>query len=259
MAIDRKIYLVGAGPGDPELLTVKALRLLEQADSVVYDRLVSREILQLIPAPVGRIDVGKMTGRHRLGQTEINALLVDLGRRGQSVVRLKGGDPFIFGRGGEEARALAQAGVPFEVVPGITAAQACAAYAGIPLTHRGLSRGLRFITGRCKNNEPLVIDRGGLADPQQTLVVYMGLATLPRIVDELVRAGRARSTPAAIVEQGSTPRQRTLLTTLAELPVTAERHTVRSPALLIIGAVVTLADELDWFMPVAREAALRYA
>jgi uroporphyrin-III C-methyltransferase/precorrin-2 dehydrogenase/sirohydrochlorin ferrochelatase/uroporphyrin-III C-methyltransferase len=259
MTTEGKIHLVGAGPGDPDLLTVKALRLLEAADAVVYDRLVSREILRLIPASVARIDVGKVTGRHTLGQDEINALLIDLGRRGQRVVRLKGGDPLIFGRGGEEALALARAGIAFDVVPGITAAQACAAYAGIPLTHRGLSRGIRFITGHCRNNEPLAIDAAGLADPQQTLVIYMGLANLAQIVARITGTGRAPATPAAIVEQGTTPRQRTLVTTLGQLQATAERENVRSPAMLIIGEVVTLAGELDWFIPLAQEQAVRYA
>ena len=259
LGMQTKIYLVGAGPGDPELLTVKAQRLIQEADTVVYDRLVSNEILSLIPATVSRVYVGKATNRHTLSQQEINALLVDLGRKRQRVVRLKGGDPFIFGRGGEEALALARNDIPFEVVPGITAAQACAAYAGIPLTHRGLARSVQFVTGHCKDNEALVLDQAALSDAEQTLVVYMGLANLPQIVRDLVEAGRPEDTPAAIVERGTTSRQRNIVTTIGELQQAVERHAVVSPAMLIIGPVVSLAEELDWFMPWAQEMELKYA
>jgi len=254
-----KIYLVGAGPGDPELLTVKAQRLIQAADTVVYDRLVSREILNLIPDSASRVYVGKATSRHTLSQKEINALLVDLGRKGQRVVRLKGGDPFIFGRGGEEALALARNDIPFEVVPGITAAQACAAYAGIPLTHRGLARGVQFVTGHCKDNEALVLDPAALSDPEQTLVIYMGLANLPQIVRDLVDAGRSGDTPVAVIERGTTSRQRNIITTISELQEAVEQHTITSPAMLIIGPVVSLAEELEWFMPWAQEMELKYA
>ncbi len=259
LGIQAKLYLVGAGPGDPDLLTVKAQRLIRSADIVVYDRLVSREILNLIPDSVSRVYVGKATGRHTLSQKEINALLVDLARKHQRVVRLKGGDPFIFGRGGEEALALARNDIPFEVVPGITAAQACAAYAGIPLTHRGLARGVHFITGHCKENEPLVLDRAALSDPGQTLVIYMGLANLPQILRALVEAGRHEDTPAAVVERGTTSRQRNVITTLGELQQAVEHHEIASPAMLIIGAVVSLAEELEWFMPWAQTMELKYA
>jgi len=259
VVMQTKIYLVGAGPGDPDLLTVKALRLLQTADTVVYDRLVSREILELIPETVSRIFVGKASSRHTLSQQKINALLVDLARKRPNVVRLKGGDPFIFGRGGEEALALARNNIPFEVVPGITAAQACAAYAGIPLTHRGLAQGVQFITGHRKDNEALVIDSASVADPDQTLVVYMGLANLPQIVSELLNAGRAADTPAAIVERGTTSRQRNIVTRLEHLQEAVERHAIQSPAMLIIGPVVSLAEELDWFMPWAQEMDLKYA
>ena len=258
-AMQAKIYLVGAGPGDPDLLTVKALRLLQTADTVVYDRLVSREILELIPPTVSRIFVGKATNRHTLSQQEINALLVELARKRPSVVRLKGGDPFVFGRGGEEALVLARNNIPFEVVPGITAAQACAAYAGIPLTHRGLARGVQFITGHRKNNEALVIDPASVTDADQTLVIYMGLANLPQIVRDLLAAGRAADTPAAIVEHGTTARQRNIVTRLDSLQEAAEQYAVRSPAMLIIGPVVSLAEQLDWFVPWAQEMELRYA
>lgn len=259
MDIQEKIYLVGAGPGDPDLLTVKAQRLIMTADIVVYDRLVSTEILDLIPGSVSRVYVGKATNRHTLSQEEINALLVDLARKRQCVVRLKGGDPFIFGRGGEEALALARHGIPFEVVPGITAAQACAAYAGIPLTHRGLARGVQFLTGHCKDNETLVLDRSALSDSGQTLVIYMGLAHLPQIVSDLVAAGRCEDTPAAIIERGTTSRQRNIITTISELQQAVEQHAVVSPAMLIIGPVVSLTEELDWFMPWAQEMELKYA
>jgi uroporphyrin-III C-methyltransferase len=259
LGMQTKIYLVGAGPGDPELLTVKAQRLIQEADTVVYDRLVSNEILNLIPDTVSRVYVGKATNRHTLSQQEINALLVDLGRKRQRVVRLKGGDPFIFGRGGEEALALARNDIPFEVVPGITAAQACAAYAGIPLTHRGLARSVQFVTGHCKDNEALVLDKAALSDPDQTLVIYMGLANLPLIVRDLVEAGRPEDTPAAIVERGTTSRQRNIVSTIGELQQAVERHAVVSPAMLIIGPVVSLAEELDWFMPWAQEMELKYA
>ncbi len=254
-----KIWLVGAGPGDPELLTVKALRLIREADTLVYDRLVSAEILALVPDEVSRVYVGKATGRHTLDQEQINALLVDLARKQQRVVRLKGGDPFIFGRGSEEALALARHGIPFEIVPGITAGQACAAYAGIPLTHRGLAHGVQFITGHRRDGERSAIDAAAAADPGQTLVVYMGLARLAGIVDALIAAGRAADTPAAVIERGTTPRQRQLVTTLARLPAVVESAAVTSPALVVIGEVVSLSAELDWFLPFAEEAQLRYA
>jgi uroporphyrin-III C-methyltransferase/precorrin-2 dehydrogenase/sirohydrochlorin ferrochelatase/uroporphyrin-III C-methyltransferase len=175
------VYIVGAGPGDPDLLTVKALRLIQQADVVVYDRLISQAILALIPAGSKRIFVGKETGKHHMGQDEINALLVKLAITGRSVVRLKGGDPFIFGRGSEEAMYLANHGVSFEVVPGITSASACTAYAGIPLTHRGVVSGVTFVTGHCRSDKPLDLNWEKLADPGSTLVIYMGLANLQQI------------------------------------------------------------------------------
>lgn len=256
---EARVYLVGAGPGDPDLLTVKALRLIQTADTVVYDRLVSREILNLIPGSVARVYVGKASGRHTLSQTEINALLVDLARKRQCVVRLKGGDPFVFGRGGEEALVLARHDIAFEVVPGITAAQACAAYAGIPLTHRGLAHGVQLLTGQRMENATLDMDRASLRDPGQTLVIYMGLGHVAEIVQELVAAGRAQDTPAAIVERGSTARQRSIVTTLADLPAAVRRHGIEAPALLIIGAVVALAGELDWFLPWVQEAERKYA
>lgn len=259
MGIQAKVYLVGAGPGDPDLLTVKAQRLIQTADTVVYDRLVSSEILDLIPDSVSRVYVGKATSRHTLNQQEINELLVDLAGKHQCVVRLKGGDPFIFGRGGEEALALAGNDILFEVVPGITAAQACAAYAGIPLTHRGLARGVQIVTGHCKDSETLVLDPATLLDSGQTLVIYMGLTHLPQIVRDLVEAGRPADTPAAVVERGTTLRHRHIITTIGELLQAVEQQTIVSPAILIIGPVVALAEELEWFMPCVQEMDLKYA
>ncbi len=241
------VFLVGAGPGDPGLLTVKAWRLLQEAEVVVYDRLVSDEILALIPKGVARIFAGKRSGQHHMPQEEINALLVRLARAGHRVVRLKGGDPFVFGRGGEEALHLLEHGVDFEVVPGITAATACAAYAGIPLTHRGLARGVTMLTGHCRAGEPLDVDWSRLADPETTLVIYMGLQHLPQIVAGLLEAGLPPDTPAAIVERGTTPQQRRFVDALAALPQLALRQTVQAPALIVIGAVVGLTGTLDWF------------
>ncbi len=250
------VHLVGAGPGDPELLTVKAQRLLREADVLVYDRLVAAEILALVPDGVSRIFVGKEPGRHHVPQAEINQMLVRLARGGHRVVRLKGGDPLVFGRGGEEALHLARAGVPFEIVPGITAAVACAAYAGIPVTHRGLARGVQLVTGHCQADAPLELDWRALADPQLTLVIYMGLAQLGQLRDGLLGAGREPATPAALIERGTTPAQRRVLATLGELPERARSERIRSPALAIVGAVVELAERLDWFHPRAETAAV---
>ena len=241
------VYLVGAGPGDPDLLTRKAYRLLQEADVVVYDRLVTDEILDLIPAGTSRIFVGKATGNHHMSQEDINALLANLACRARSIVRLKGGDPLIFGRGSEEALHLAQHGVRFEIVPGITAASACTTYAGIPLTHRGLAGSVRFVAGHCRTDQPLDLDWQSLADPDSTLVIYMGLANLVEIQQQLIDAGLDAQTPAALIENGSTPRQRRILTTLGNLAQTASKQQVVSPALAVIGRVVSLAGEMDWF------------
>jgi len=241
------VYLVGAGPGDPDLLTVKALRLLQKADVVVYDRLVSKAVLDEVPAGATRIYVGKQDGHHHMSQSDINLLLVALAGRQKAVVRLKGGDPFVFGRGSEEALFLAHRGVPFEIVPGVTAASGCTAYAGIPLTHRELSRRVLFVTGRCSDNELPRIDPGTAADEQCTLVIYMGLRQLPGIVERLLNAGRPGRTPAAVIENGSMPRQRRRITVLADLPAALKEWRVAAPALVVIGEVVSLATELDWF------------
>lgn len=241
------VSLVGAGPGDADLLTVKALRLLQQADVVVYDRLVSAEILELIPAGVSRISVAKAPGRHCVPQHQINEIIVNLAKSGRHIVRLKGGDPYMFGRGGEEVLALRQHNIEFEVVPGITAASGCSAYSGIPLTHRGMSRSVKFITGHFSNDEPLDIDWHKSADPDCTLVIYMGLANLAQICDSLISAGLPASTPAAAIENGTTSGQQRVLSRLGKLPVAISKQGLTAPVMIIIGEVVSLADELDWF------------
>lgn len=239
------VHLVGAGPGDPDLLTVKALRLIQNAQVVVYDRLLSAEILSLIPAACEKHFAGKQNGNHHLSQDEINALLVKLAHRGLNVLRLKGGDPFVFGRGSEEAIHLKQHNIEFDVVPGVTAATACSAYAGIPLTHRGMANSVRIITGHCRADLPLDTNWQDLLDPQTTLVVYMGLANIGQISQQLISAGRDPATPAALIQSGTTQQQESLRTTLAELPTQAKNFT--SPALIIIGDVVNLAEHLQWF------------
>lgn len=241
------VSLVGAGPGDAELITIKALRLLKEADVVVYDRLVSAEILALIPAGISRVSVGKEAGKHCVPQEQINSTIVNLARSGRHVVRLKGGDPYTFGRGGEEAIALKQHNIAFEVVPGITAASGCSAYAGIPLTHRGLSRSVRFITGHFKNNEPLEINWQRVADPDCTLVIYMGLGHLSQICHALINAGLNVTTPAAAIENGTTRKQQRVLSQLDQLPDAVKQSDLQAPVMIIIGEVVALADELDWF------------
>ena len=247
------VSLVGSGPGDPELLTIKALRLIQQADVVVFDRLVSTEIIDLIPPGISRISVGKSPGKHCVPQDQINEIIVSLASSGRRLVRLKGGDPYIFGRGGEEALVLRQHGIPFEVVPGVTAAAGCSSYSGIPLTHRGLSQSVRFVTGHLQNNQTLNINWDKLADPDCTLVFYMGLANLQTICAELMRAGLPASTPAAAVHGGTTRRQQKVISSIDELASAVSKAGLQSPVTTIIGDVVTLSDELDWFLPEARE------
>lgn len=249
------IYFIGAGPGDPELMTIRAQRLLKQADVVVYDRLVSREIVATFPVGATRIYVGKRPGYSHMCQDEINDLLVKLARKQRKVVRLKGGDSFVFGRGSEEASYLARHGITFELVPGITSATACSTYAGIPLTHRGLATGMRVVTGHCRSNMPLDLNWGSLADPDTTLVVYMGLAHLQEISDKLIQAGLAADTPVAAIENGTTPRQRLCISTLVEIPQETTKRNFVTPTLIIIGRVVTLSTELDWFQQLADEQA----
>ena len=242
------VLIVGAGPGDPELLTVKAARLLGEADVVVYDRLVSGHILDLVPTGATRIFVGKAARHHHMPQDEINELLVNLARSGRRVMRLKGGDPFVFGRGSDEAVHLAKNGIPFEVVPGVTAAAGCAAYAGIPLTHRGMAKGLRFITGHRQDDQDLDIDWKTLADPETTLVVYMGLRNVARICGELLAAGMPPDMPAVAIEKGTTPEQRIVTSTLAALPAAIKEAGLGAPTLVIIGRVVALAEILGRHM-----------
>jgi uroporphyrin-III C-methyltransferase/precorrin-2 dehydrogenase/sirohydrochlorin ferrochelatase/uroporphyrin-III C-methyltransferase len=241
------VYLVGAGPGDPDLLTRKALRVLHSVDVVVYDRLVSDEILDEIPVGVSRISVAKSAGRHSMQQSEIDALVVRLALSGRSVARLKGGDPYLFGRGGEEALALKRNGIRFVVVPGVTAATGCGAYAGIPLSHRGMSRSVHFLTAHFKNDEPLDIDWRRIADADATLVFYMGLGSLSTICDGLRDAGLAPDTQAAAVENATTVRQRRVLSTLEKLPEAVAGAGLRAPVMIIVGRVVSLADTLNWF------------
>ncbi|ONG51009.1 uroporphyrinogen-III C-methyltransferase [Pseudoroseomonas deserti] len=228
------VHLVGAGPGAADLLTLRALRLMGEADVVVHDRLVSAAVLDLARRDADRIDVGKSRGAHSVPQEEINALLVRLARTGRKVVRLKGGDPFVFGRGGEEIEALAEAGIAFEVVPGITAALACAAQAGIPLTHREAARSVTFVTGHTSDGR-LAVDFDALARPGQTIAVYMGVTTLPQFFAGLVAAGADPTTPAAFIERGGSPDQRMLLGSFAEVARDAGGWVGGGPALLLLG------------------------
>ena len=241
------VSLVGAGPGSVDLMTVKSLRLIQQADVVVYDRLVSQEILALIPAKVTRVPVGKEVGKHCVPQEKINQTIIDLANSGRHIVRLKGGDPYTFGRGGEEAIALKKQQIPFEVVPGITAASGCSAYSGIPLTHRGMSHSVRFVTGHWKNDEPMDINWKSLADPDCTLVIYMGLSNLSQICHALIDAGLSPLTPAAAIENGTTHDQQRVLSPLKQLDYAVKQSNLIAPVMIIIGKVVSLADEIDWF------------
>lgn len=240
-----KVMLVGAGPGDPELLTIKALRAIEQADLILFDRLVSEEICQLFPKSTPALYVGKIKNRHSIPQDQLNELLVIKAQQGLNVCRLKGGDSFVFGRGGEEMLTLKKAGISVEVVPGITAASGCTTYAGIPLTHRGIAQGCTFITGHAEKD--LDINWQALTQIGHTLVFYMGLSCAADISQHLQNAGMPTSMPVALIENGCCPQQRVVRGELSELSVLVEREKVQSPALIVVGEVVRLADHLQWF------------
>lgn len=241
-----EVYLVGAGPGDPDLLTFRALRLMQQADVVVHDRLVSAPILDLCRRDAEFVHVGKARADHTLPQEDINQLLVRLAKEGKRVCRLKGGDPFIFGRGGEEIEELAAAGIPFQVVPGITAANGCSAYAGIPLTHRDYAQSVRFVTGHLKDGSP-ELPWSELIHEQQTLVLYMGLVGLDSICQQLIAHGMAADMPVALISQGTRPDQMVVTGTLSNIAGKVEESGIKAPTLTIIGRVVALREKLDWF------------
>lgn len=248
-----EVWLVGAGPGCADLLTVRAVRMMERAEVVVYDRLVGPDVLDLVPAAAERVFVGKMRERHVMPQAEINALLVDLARAGRKVLRLKGGDPFVFGRGGEELEALAAAGVRYQVVPGVTAALGCAAFAGIPLTHRDHAQTLVLVTGHTKDGR-LDLNWRVAADPEATLVVYMGIRSLDALAAGLIERGRAPATPAALIANGSYDHQQVLVGSLDTLPARVAASEVDGPALIVVGEVVRLQPRLAWFRTLAAQA-----
>jgi uroporphyrin-III C-methyltransferase/precorrin-2 dehydrogenase/sirohydrochlorin ferrochelatase len=240
------VALVGAGPGDPGLLTLRALRALNEADVIFHDRLVSPEVLELARRDAQRIEVGKEAGNHHATQEQIHALLLQHARAGRRVVRLKGGDPFVFGRGGEELEFLRGHGIAYEVVPGVTAALACAAYSGVPLTHREHAHSVQFVTAHCRESLD-ALDWNALAAPRQTLAVYMGVAHLAALRDRLLGAGRAGETPVAVIENGTRAYQRVIVSTLDGVAALAQTHGLRSPSLLIVGEVAAFAQTLAWF------------
>lgn len=243
-----KVFLVGAGPGDPELITLKGLRSLRKADVVVYDRLICPDLLDETPAHARRVFVGKVSGHHSMKQEEINALLITYARQGCMVVRLKGGDPFVFGRGGEEALALAQAGIPFEIVPGVSSAIAVPAYAGIPVTQRSLASSVTIVTGHEQHNDgDASVNWEALATLTGTLVILMGVETLSSITQRLLTGGLHPATPAAVIQQGTVPQQRVITDTLVGIAEHASTARITSPAVVVIGAVVALSDPLTWF------------
>ncbi len=241
-----EVYLVGTGPGDPDLLTFRALRLMQQTDVVLYDRLIGEGILNLVRRDAERIYVGKLKNNHTVAQEDIGRMLIDLARKGKRVLRLKGGDPFIFGRGGEEIEALSENGIAFQVIPGVTAANGCAAYAGIPLTHRDHAQACVFVTGHEKDGE-LKLNWESLIQPRQTVVLYMGLTSLGAITSGFIENGADPATPAAVIENGTRAGQRVITGTLESLLGKTTAAEVKSPALIIVGSVVTLRDKLSWF------------
>ncbi len=241
-----KVWLVGAGPGDPELLTLKAARLISQADAIVYDHLVGNGIMDLARGDARIVYAGKESSKHTMPQEDINQLLVELAREGLSVVRLKGGDPFIFGRGGEELETLAASGIPFEVVPGVTAAAGCGAYSGFPLTHREHAQAVTFVTGHLKDGT-VNLDWAALARPCQTVVFYMGIGAAEEICRQMINHGLPSLTPAAVVRNGTQADQRTVLATLGTLPQRIAESGIKPPALIVVGSVVGLHEKLSWF------------
>ena len=246
-----EVALIGAGPGDPDLLTVRALRLIKQADCVVYDRLVSAEVMELVSSRAECVYVGKKSSDHSLSQEEINQLIVDKALSGKKVARLKGGDPFIFGRGGEEVQELLDAGVPCRVVPGVTAASGCTTYSGIPLTHRDFVHGCTFITGHLKD-DTLDLPWQALAREDHTLVIYMGIKTAPILSSSLINNGLAKDMPVALISNGTTENHKTYRTTISELPEFVFAKQIKPPTLIVIGRVVNALEsqnitELDWF------------
>lgn len=250
-----RVYLVGAGPGDPELLTLRAVRLLQQADVIVYDHLVSSAVLDFVSPTAERIYAGKRRNEHTMRQEQINALLVKLALEGKQVIRLKGGDPFIFGRGGEELQALAKHGIAFEVVPGVTAAAGVSSYAGIPLTHRDCAQSCLFVTGHLKDGTA-DLDWPSLVRPGQTVVIYMGLGGLPEICRQLIAHGASPGLSIAVVQDGTITTQKVVTGTLTDMPERVARAGLKSPCLTIIGEVVKLHDALAWFKPVTVGIAL---
>lgn len=240
-----EVYLIGAGPGDPDLLTFKALRLLQRADVVLYDRLVSSEIVAMSRRDAEHVYVGKMRSEHTVPQQEINRLLIEYASEGKKVARLKGGDPFVFGRGGEEIAGLAKNNIPFQIVPGVSAANGCACYAGIPLTHRDHAQSVRFVTGHLKDGS-IDLPWAELVTPSQTVVVYMGLISLPIICEQLVAHGAQGDTPVALIERGTTPDQQTHIGTLTNIVDFVADKNVQAPTLIIVGGVVKLYDSLSW-------------